>query len=56
MYDLEENNWLKFLTGKNTILIRDEVEFKLLYDFTKEVGLPTIFALFKALVDDCTEI
>lgn len=43
MYDLEENNWLKFLTGKNTILIRDEVEFKLLYDFTKEVGLPTIF-------------
>ena len=43
MYDLEENSWLKFLTGKNTILIRDEVEFKLLYDFIKEVGLPTIF-------------
>ena len=43
MYDLKENSWLKFLTGRNTILIRNELEFKLLYDFTKEVGLPTIF-------------
>lgn len=43
MYDLKENSWLKFLTGHNTILIRNELEFKLLYDFTKEVGLPTIF-------------
>lgn len=43
MYDLKENSWLKFLTGHNMILIRNELEFKLLYDFTKEVGLPTIF-------------
>lgn len=43
MYDLKENSWLEFLTGHNTILIRNELEFKLLYDFTKEVGLPTIF-------------
>ena len=43
MYNLKENSWLKFLTGQNTILIRNEIEFQLLYDFTKEVGLPTIF-------------